>query len=93
MHAFFDIPSICPPHDLKYYLRSEFLFTHESSKVRATAVNLFKIKGLFSVNDILRYLDTLLTDPDARVIANMLDFLFAEPIVDTHLFGQISFSL
>jgi putative ABC transport system ATP-binding protein len=90
MHFLTSLPSVSP-HYLKYYLRSEFFFTHESSKVRATAVNLFKIKGLFSVNDILRFMDTLLTDPDARVRANMLDFLLAEPIVDTHLLDKYHF--
>ena len=80
-----------PFHYLKYYLRSEFFFSHESSKVRATVINLFKLKGLFSSNDILRFLDTLLTDPDPRVRANMLDFLFANPIIDTHLLDKYNF--
>lgn len=76
MHFLVNLKSY-PTAELKKFVNFEFFFKHYSNKVRATAINFFKINGFLDSSFFDQYADIILKDSDHRVRSNMLDYLYS----------------
>jgi putative ABC transport system ATP-binding protein len=75
----FNIKQLSSHIDLGIFL------SHPSDKIRATSVRLLKYGQLFESSKMNQLIHSLLSDHDARVRSNTLDFLLKNPEIDVDL--------
>lgn len=80
-----------PTNEFKNLINLDYFFKHKSNKVRATAINFFKVKDFLDQEFFAKYTDVILKDNDHRVRSNMLDYLYSLKDYDFKNLGEYQF--